>query len=128
DLQPLLLAVTEHASLALGARGKPDRLQDFVDAVEFFAARPVEQRGEHAARTLERQQNVFEDSMVDVNRGSLELAADAEAVDLVFVEAGQVRVAFELDLAGVGSRAPGDDVEHRAFASAVRTDDDPQLP
>ena len=65
--------------------------------------------------------------MVDINGGSLKFAADAQAVDLVLVEASQVGVPAELDLARVGPGASGDEIQHGAFAGAVGADDDAQF-
>jgi hypothetical protein len=57
----------------------------------------------------------------------LELAADAELDDGGLVEAGQVDLAVEQDLARVGARLAGDDVHHRRLAGAVGADDGAHL-
>src|SRR5260221_11438805 len=62
-----------------------------------------------------------------INGRSLKLAPDSEAVDLIFVECREVGITAIFDLAGVGPGAPGDEIEHRAFAGAIRANDDAQL-
>jgi hypothetical protein len=69
----------------------------------------------------------FQSGVVHVNRRRLEFAPDAEAIDLVFVQLGEVGVPAEFDPALVRFGAAGDQVEHGAFAGAVRADDHAQL-
>ena len=68
-----------------------------------------------------------EPGMIDVDRGRLEFPPDPQAVDLVFVEAREVGVAPELDLAGVGFGSPGQQVKKSRLARAVRADDHAHL-
>ena len=65
--------------------------------------------------------------MIDVDGGRLEFSADAEAVVLMFLELGEVGVAFEFDFSGVRPGASSDEVKQRTFARAVGADDDTQL-
>src|SRR6478736_4251946 len=85
------------------------------------------QRAPNRAATFEREPDVLEDRVINVNRRRLELAPDAEAIDLILVELGKISVAAKLHPAGVGAGAAGDDVEHGALARAIRADDDAEF-
>src|SRR5690348_17319150 len=64
---------------------------------------------------------------MDVDRWRLKFPADPKAIDLMFVEPGQVSIATEFNLSLVRLRPSGDQVEHRALPRAVWADDDAQL-
>ena len=127
DFEPLLLAVRQRPGFPRRPVGQADGLEHFMDALALGRGHAREDRAPDAAAPLKREQDVLEDRVVDVNRGRLELPTDAETVDLVFVKLSQVRVRTELDLSFVRPGASGDDVEHRAFARAIRADDDAEL-
>ena len=125
--EPLFLAVREFARFRFCLRGKADGSEDFVDTFALSGRDAGKERGPNGAAAFEREPNIFEDRVIDVDGGRLEFSADAEAVDLMFLELGEVGVAFEFDFAGVRPRASSDEVEERTFACAVGADDDTQL-
>ena len=53
--------------------------------------------------------------MLAVDRGGLKFSADAEAIDLVFGQRGEVGVPAEFDFSGVGFGAAGDEIEERGW-------------
>ena len=66
--------------------------------------------------------DVLEHGELGEDVGALERACHAHAADLVRRDAGDV-AALQAHLAGVGLQMPGDEVEERRFAGAVRADD-----
>src|SRR6266849_1291621 len=66
--------------------------------------------------------------MTVVNGRRLELAADPQSVDLIFIEPRQVGVLSKLDFTRVGPAAAGDEIEHGALARAVGADDHAKFP
>ena len=64
-------------------------------------------------------QHVFQHGEVLKEANRLEGAGDAEVDDAVGRHSGN-RLALELDLALIGTVIPGDEVEHRSLARAVR--------
>ena len=70
-----------------------------MDAVAFGGGKAGENCGPHSAADFEREPNVFEDGVVDVNGRRLKFAADAQAIDLVFVQAGEISIFAEFDFA-----------------------------
>jgi hypothetical protein len=80
------------------------------------------------ARSGERENEVLGYSVVVVNGGSLELPADAEAVDFVFVELEQIVFAvIPHKRALIGLGPAGDQIEKRGFPCTVRADDGAEL-
>ena len=130
DLQPLLLAVGQHAGLPQGLGLEADALQRLADApplVGRVRARP--QSGEDAlAAALERELDVVPHREVDEDGRRLELAADAEGGDLVLAERGEVGAAAEDHAAVLGLHPTRDHVEQGRLAGAVGADHHAQLP
>src|SRR5262249_29147261 len=102
--------------------------EDFLNAVALRRAGPRKERAPHAATAFERQQDVLKDGVIDVDGRRLELPANAQSIDLVFVEGGKVGVLAVLDFAAVRARAAGNQVEHSGLAGAVGADDHAQFP
>src|SRR3954467_6905856 len=111
----------------MGSINEPDGLEDVDDAIALVRRNPCDEGGPNRACSLEREPDVFEDRVLDINRGCLEFAPDAEPIDLVFVEAGQVQIAPKFYFARIGACSAGDEIEHGAFTRAVRTDNDAEL-
>ena len=127
DLQPLLLAVAEHAGLAVNFAGQVDGVQDAGQPVALRAVEPEEQGVLHALVRLERQLQVLEHRQLLEHRGLLELAANPQLGDLRLVVAQQVDGGAEEHRAFVGPGLAGDDVHHRGLACAIGADDAAQL-
>ena len=124
DFQPLLLAVGNLARQAVAMLAEAGDAQDLVDLLRRHLVAPAKQRGEGAARALQRQQDVVGERVHLEHGRLLELAADAEFRDGGFIELGQVVLAaVEQHVAFVGLRLAGDDVHHRRLAGAVGADD-----
>ncbi len=62
----------------------------------------MKKRRVDAARAFQRKQDIFKNGVVNIDRGGLKFAADAQPVDLIFVELGQVGVRAKFD----SSRCP----------------------
>src|SRR5262245_25933862 len=111
DLHPAALAARERDRRRLAVAGDLELLQQRVE-VGLAAAAVRLHHFEHGA-------DVVLDIEAAKDRGLLRQVADAEARPLVHGQMGDV-VAIELDLAAVGLDQPGDHVEGRGLAGAVR--------
>ena len=127
DFEPLFFSVGKLAGEPVAFGVETDEREQLVNALALRGARPVEQRRENAARALEREQEIFPDAVLAVDRGGLKFSADAEAIDLVFGQSGEVGVPAEFDFPRVGLGAAGDEIEERGFARAVGADDGAEL-
>src|SRR6266481_2150470 len=88
----------------------------------------LQEGGEDAlAGALERELDVVPHAEVDEDRRRLELAADPEPDHVVLGEREEIGVVAEDHAAVLGLRPPGDHVEQRRLARAVRADDYAQL-
>src|SRR5213592_3547707 len=86
------------------------------------------ERGEDPlGRPPQRELDVVPHREIHEYRRRLELAADAQLGDLVLAQRQQVGVVAEDHAPALGLDAPGDDVEQRRLAGAVRADDHAQL-
>ena len=127
DFEPLFFSVGELAGEPVAFGVETDQREQRVDPVALRGARPVEQCRENAARTLEREQEIFPDAVLAVDRGGLKFSADAEAIDLVFGQRGEVGIPAKFDFPRVGFGAAGDEIEERGFPRAVGADDGAEL-
>jgi len=84
-------------------------------------------RQDRRCGSFEGEPNVLEHRVIHINGGCLEFPANPERLILILVECGEVGVVAVSIFPRSGARAAGNEVEHRAFARAVRTDDGAQL-
>ena len=86
----------------------------------------MEERGEDAARPLQRKHEIIPYAVLGVDAGRLEFPADAQPVDLVLIQLGEVmargRRGAEFDFAAIGLGAAADEIEESRFAGAIRPD------
>jgi hypothetical protein len=122
-----LLAVAQKAGGALRFVLQVDARQHRADAVELLAGESRQQRRAHAPVGGECEFEVLEYRALLVDRGLLDLAADANLRDVGLLQAQQIDVGAEGDAAAVGPRLAGDAIHHRRLACAVGADDAAQL-
>ena len=131
DLEPLLLAVRRAARLhAARSSRRPIVSSAAVDAVALLAAQAREQAAEHALLgRAAPAPGSRTPSVAPEHGGALELAADAEARDLVLAAAWSSSMLWPCMYTRpwVGPGLAGDHVHHRGLARAVRADDAAQL-
>ena len=107
--------------------GKADGPEDF-DAFALSGRDAGKEGGPNGAAAFEREPNIFEDRVIDVDGGRLEFSADTEAVDLMFLELVRSVSRSNSILPVSGRSASSDEVEQRLYACAVGADDDTQPP
>ena len=114
DLEPLLLAVRQSARPASRPRPASCTVSRVArDPVALLAPVRSAERGEHAlAGPAKRQLHVVPHREVHEHRRRLELAADAEARDLVLAQRQRGRCSWpKITRPALGLDPPGDDVE-----------------
>ncbi len=100
------MAVRKQAGFPSRLFSEADGFQNFLDAVALRGFDAGKKRAPHTAAAFQREPEIFKKRLwVNIDGRSLKFASDAETVDLVFVELGEVGVLAKLDDAGVGPRA-----------------------
>ncbi|MNL20719.1 hypothetical protein D3C87_1419770 [compost metagenome] len=127
NFQPLFLAVREVGRKIAAAVAETHGGEDFLDARLVLRCQPVEQRREDAALAVQRQFQIVPDGMAFKHRWLLEFTPDAQLGNIRLVLFREVDAVFEQHRAGIRPGLAGDDIHHRRFAGAIRTDDGPQL-
>ena len=124
DFEPLLLAMRQASGHARSHAFEPGRIEDVINSALLRGTVLPQQRGSYAPVILECQHQIVLDRMHVEDRRLLKLAADAKFGDLGFVKFGKIVATLrEVDVAGVRPGLACDDIHHRGFAGAVRTDD-----
>ena len=126
DLEPLLLAVAEKRAPFVQLVLEEDDLRDLRHPLAHRGVALEGERAPYGAAPGIGDLQILEDREVFVDRGRLELAADAREHDLALAHPGQFLVA-EDDRACGGLGLPADEVEHSGLARAVGADDHADL-
>ena len=125
DLEPLLLAVRQDAGGDVGAgRSSPIVSSAALDLVGHPG--PAAQQRQRAAAAAGRDVEVLQHRQLLEHRRGLERAADAEPDDLVR-PSGPAGPARRTRADPVAVHQPGDGVDQRGLAGAVRSDEEAQL-
>ncbi len=128
DLKPLFLAVRQGAGARMRVLGQPDGLQHLADPLPFRRRGFPHEGREHAlARPLHREVQVLPHREVAVDRGGLELPADAELGDVLGVLADQTDAVAEEDCPGGWGGLAANDIQQGGLARAVGPDHHAQL-